>query len=346
MKLLICTQVVDKNHPILGFFHNWVLEFAGHFDEVHVICLEKGEYEFPPHVFVYSLGKDEGVSKFTYLYRFYRHFAHIFFRVRVQFVFFHMGVAYNNLAVPFFLLRRLFGTKFYWWKTHGTLTPFGRLALLCVDAVYTASKYSFPLETPKKRVVGHAIDIDAKVPDFHLEKVTPPILLFVGRISPVKRVEIVIETAELLYKKGIPCQVRIVGVMHDSEYAKKLNVKIESSQIAHLITIVGPRKYDELSLEYQNATVLLNPSETGGIDKVVLEAMKFGVPPLALRATYGELLEPFGLAIEKQDVFLYAETAQKLLQDASLRVGLQTRLHNEVVLHHALSTLSRRIFNI
>jgi len=37
MKLLIITQAVDKNHPVLGFFHRWVEELAMHFVHIFVV---------------------------------------------------------------------------------------------------------------------------------------------------------------------------------------------------------------------------------------------------------------------------------------------------------------------
>ena len=105
MKLLICTQIVDRKHPILGFFHDWIFEFSKHFNEVHVICLQKGTYNFPKNVHIYSLGKEDGENRITYVVRFYRYFWNIFFRVRVDYVFFHMGAIYNILASPFFIIR-------------------------------------------------------------------------------------------------------------------------------------------------------------------------------------------------------------------------------------------------
>src|SRR3989338_1080292 len=41
IRLLICTQAVDKGDPILGFFHQWVAEFALYASEVHAICLQR-----------------------------------------------------------------------------------------------------------------------------------------------------------------------------------------------------------------------------------------------------------------------------------------------------------------
>ena len=58
MKLLICTQKVDTNDDNLGFFHDWIKEFARHCEKVTVICLYKGEYGLPKNVIVKSLGKE------------------------------------------------------------------------------------------------------------------------------------------------------------------------------------------------------------------------------------------------------------------------------------------------
>lgn len=47
MKLLIVTQALDQAHPILGFFHRWIEEFAKHFEHIHVIALQYGKSDLP-----------------------------------------------------------------------------------------------------------------------------------------------------------------------------------------------------------------------------------------------------------------------------------------------------------
>ena len=73
MRLLIYTQKVDKNDPVLGFFHQWIEEFAEHLDALEVVCLEKGEYTLPGNARVTSLGREEGKGRMTYVWRFYKH---------------------------------------------------------------------------------------------------------------------------------------------------------------------------------------------------------------------------------------------------------------------------------
>ena len=72
MKLLIVTQKVDKNDPILGFFHRWIEEFARHVEFVTVICLGVGEYSLPVNVKVLSLGKEKKKSRLKYIFMFYK----------------------------------------------------------------------------------------------------------------------------------------------------------------------------------------------------------------------------------------------------------------------------------
>ena len=96
MKLLIITQVIDKNHPVLGFFHRWVEEFAVHCEHVHVICLQKGVFDLPVNVTVHSLGKEDGVSRATYLLRFYKNIWQL--RHEYDSVFVHMNQLYVLLG--------------------------------------------------------------------------------------------------------------------------------------------------------------------------------------------------------------------------------------------------------
>jgi glycosyltransferase involved in cell wall biosynthesis len=244
MKLLICTQAVDKNHPALGFFHSWIEEFAAHFDEIYVICLIKGEYTLPSNVHVYSLGKENGENRLKYVVRFYTFFSRIFFKVHVDYVFYHMGSIYNILGAPFFLLRSFFNTKFYWWKTHGLINLLGRVALLLTDSVFTAGSKSFPVNTKKLVVVGHAIDCA----QFTINNNKPVELraLVVGRIVPIKEIEFTIEIMHLLNQKKSELNLRVIGSADNSEYLQTLKLLCEHLCVTEKVNFVGSLKQQEL----------------------------------------------------------------------------------------------------
>ena len=113
MKLLIITQKVNKNDPVLGFFHRWIIEFAKYFEFVTVICLEMGEYDLPDNVKVLSLGKEERQSRLQYLIQFYWYARHE--RKNYDAVFVHMNQEYLILAG---WLWRLVGKKVTMWRNH------------------------------------------------------------------------------------------------------------------------------------------------------------------------------------------------------------------------------------
>lgn len=343
MKLLITTQAVDVNHPILGFFIAWILEFAKHFDEVHIICLQKGEYELPPHVHVYSLGKEAGENKLKYLYRFYTYFAHIFFKARVDYVFFHMGAIYNILAAPFFFLRKSYGTKFYWWKTHGVINAKAKLALAFVDAVYTAGSMSFTVKTKKVHVVGHAIDTDRFTLTHHSP--IPGRVLAVGRITPIKELETTLRVIAALVSSGRHFELRLIGTNDDGIYKEKLDTLITELAIDAFVTFVGSMNQEELQHEYEKAELLIHPAYRAGFDKVVLEAMASGVIPLTSTPSFEPLLEPFDLFVNAGDVGGYVSRIL-MLGDGNAKKLLPSKLRQIVIDGHSVETLSQRIFGI
>src|ERR1700727_851881 len=113
MNLLIVTQAVDLDDPILGFFHRWIADIARGCDRVHVICLKEGRHDLPENVFVHSLGKENGRSRSKYARRFYRYIR--MYRDEYDAVFVHMNEEYVLLGAP---LWRLWGKRIVLWRNH------------------------------------------------------------------------------------------------------------------------------------------------------------------------------------------------------------------------------------
>ncbi len=345
MRLLVTTQAVDLDDPYLGFFHGWILEFAKHFERIDVICLKKGRHQLPSHVYVHSLGKEEGENRLKYLFRFYRYYTKIFFSVRVDYVFYHMGAVYNILGSPFFLIRSFFNTKFFWWKTHGKVGEWKEtLALLCVEHVYTAGNKSFDRKTSKVRVVGHAIDT------IRFTNATDRVhnhynCLMVGRLVPIKKIEVALRACERLKDKQVT--LTLVGGADDKEYENSLRALVQTKGLATKVRFEGSQVPSRVPHYYEQAGILLHPAYEAGFDKVVLEAMASGVIPLTSIPSFESVLGPFGLFIEKVNDKEYAGAIECVIQmSEEERAKLQNELRSIVLEKHSLTTLPARIFNL
>ncbi len=189
MRLLICTQKVDRDDPILGFFHGWIIEFTKHFDSVIVVCLEEGKHELPANVRVLSLGKEKVkrqkakgkiasqkskfeadtfqapssqllASSFSDRLRYAARFISIICRERNNYdaVFVHMNQIYVILGG---LLWKAWNKKIGLWYTHRAVHLQLRLAACLSDEIFTAAPESFGLKTKKLHIIGHGIDVES-----------------------------------------------------------------------------------------------------------------------------------------------------------------------------------------
>lgn len=345
MRLLVTTQIVDKNDPLLGFFHRWIIEFAKHFDHINIICLKEGKHDLPENVKVFSLGKESGENKIKYVLRFYTYFWKLYIKEDVDYVFFHMGAVYNIIAAPFFLVRKFKHTEFLWWKTHGHINIVGKIALCFVDRVYTAVAQSFPVTSKKRHIVGHAVDVDLFKPG--VESSNKDTLLFVGRISRSKRIEQVLEMASLLRKQAIPVKTHIIGHVVDSAYKKELLIKVRELNLTNTVEFVDGVSQADLVNEYQTSNILINPSDNDGLDKVVLEAMLCGAIPVTANRSFEELLSPHGLYMKKGDIEGYVECVKRIFSMLdSERRELSDSLRAIVRADHSINTITNRIFDI
>ena len=286
MKLLIITQVVDKDDFILGFFHRWIQEFAAHCEMVTVVCLREGKHTLPTNVRVFSLGKERGrVSRLRYAARFLR----IIWRERANYtnVFVHMNHEYVLLGG---LLWKSLRKPTVLWYVHKSVTWKLRLALPLIFRVATASKESFRLTIAKVVVVGLGIDTKFFAPrDTHISSDTTK-LLSVGRLSPTKRHELSIRTLALL---GQDTELSIVGAPArggDEEYEKTLHVYAKELGVIGKVHFLGAQTQTETRDAYRAASVFLHTSMTGSMDKVVLEALATGLPVITTSTIFDSSL--------------------------------------------------------
>jgi len=346
MKLLILTQKVDINDDVLGFFHNWILEFAKHCEKLTVICLEKGKYSLPENVKVLSLGKENSssvipakarIQKLQYTLNFYKYI----FQERKNYdkVFVHMNPEYVVLGGLFW---RLWGKKAGLWYVHKTVDLKLKIAEILAHVIFTASLESFRLKSKKVKVVGHGIKKiknQKLVPDsdrvskiknqkFHI--------IYVGRISKIKNQKLLINAIDVLvnHKKLKNLEVKLIGApvyKEDKIYLEKLKNLVKEFNLEKHIKFIGSVPYKNIGDYYNQADLSINLCPTGGIDKAVLESLAYGVPAVILNKSFENILGDYKeeLVLGKEDEKKLANKIENIInlgKEAEQKIGEDLRL--------------------
>jgi glycosyltransferase involved in cell wall biosynthesis len=341
MKLLVFTQKVNLHDSDLGFFHAWLIEMSKQVDSLLVVCLEKGEYHLPENTTVFSLGKEDGVSRLAYLINFYR----FIFRSRKNYdtVFVHMNPEYVILGGLFW---RIWNKKILLWYTHKSVNLRLRLAELFATKIFTASKESFRLPSKKIEIVGHGIDVDAILPKKIDSKIGDYVrLLWVGRISAVKDLETAILAVKRICDKGMSVQFSIVGTTITSEdvaYKQTLIQLIHEVRLEKVVHWLGAMPPEKLFGEYSHHDIFIHTSKTGSIDKVVLEALAAGLCVITssnVYGSFGDLVEHF----PANDSEKLAECIEKNVEIGIMKPSISER-REFVKTNHNLRTLIGKIF--
>jgi len=313
----------------LGFFHRWLQEFAKHCEKLTVICLEKGKYDLPENVKVLSLGKEQNKSRIKYLQNFYRYIRNE--RDNYDAVFVHMNPIYVVLGGLFW---RAWKKKIALWYTHKSVDLKLRLAEKLSNIIFTASEESFRLKSDKVVVTGHGIDTEKFYPS--KQKSDEFRIINIGRISKVKNQ---LKLVKIFSKIQKPAVLELVGVPakdKDQKYLQEIKDFVSDSGISNKVNFVGSLSQDELVNYYNKANLIVNLSETGSMDKDVLEACACNIDVLTSNEAYKGIL-PSENIVEFDDEQIKERLIKKIEHPE------QVDLRSVVEKNHSLPKLIEKI---
>ena len=159
-----------------------------------------------------------------------------------------------------------------------------------------------------------------------------PVLLFVGRIQPLKGADVAVETLARLQPRGgrLP-RLLIVGgssgLEGDDEVAK-LHKLIADLGLTDRVTMVPPQPHHVLSTYYRAADLALVPSRSESFGLVALEAAACGVPVVASDVGGLRTLVDHGrtgLRVPGRDPVDYAAAVEQILGDQVFADRLSAR---------------------
>jgi glycosyltransferase involved in cell wall biosynthesis len=338
MRLLITTQAIDLDDPVLSFFHRWVEEFAKNAEHVHVICLKEGRHALPKNVSVHSLGKESGRSMFKYITRFYKYAWSL--RREYDVVFVHMNPEYLVLGGR---LWRLMRKRVGLWYIHPRSSWRLRYGMPFAHKIFSATLKSFPHTTPKIVPVGLGVDTDffkpgAIGPSSELR------VMCAARIAPVKRVECMIDASEELVKRHTPFLFDYYGeeLPRDKDYAEEMRKRAE-----HIGAWMwkGSASSEGVLGAYQSHDVHVNATDTGSFDKAVFEAMACGCISVASNKALFEAL-PRELMFEEGNAKSLAQTLEHIAHlPREDREALREEMRKLALERYSLSSLILRVLD-
>lgn len=270
--LLIVTQKVDQNDPVLGFFHQWIVELAKFSDNVTVLCLEKGVYVFPKNVKVLSLGKERSVSRIKYIFNFY-YFTWIE-RKKYDTVFVHMNQEYVLLGG---ILWRLLRKKIVMWRNHPDGNFFTDISVKFSNVVLCTSQYSYTAKF-NKTISNMPAGVDMGYLFDKKMKRKEASILSIGRISPVKNILGIVQMISTLNERGWNGNAYIYGdsPSRDKQYEEEVHCKATSLVQNGIISFKHNVSYGNVVDVYNKYEVYVNFTKTGSLDKTIFEAMACG----------------------------------------------------------------------
>ncbi|MDO8482027.1 MAG: glycosyltransferase family 4 protein [bacterium] len=337
MRLLICTQAIDLDDSVMGFFCRWVEEFSKHCEYVHVICLKEGRHNLPANVRVHSLGKESGQSRLKYIWRFYKYIWIL--RNEYDAVFVHMNQEYVLLGGKFWWL---FGKRVVLWRNHKKGSVFTRIAGFLSHTVCYTSPAAFVASFRNAVQMPIGIDTGVFKPSGSAD---PRSILFLGRLDSVKRPETLLQALDILAKKEIAFSADIIGdpTAGREEFAREL--KEHFSSVPN-VTFKPAVRNDETAAIYNAHSIYVNLTPSGSFDKTIGEACVSGcIVVVGNEALQG--IVPDELIVDADSVDSVVRGIKyALLLDAQSRKALSQKLRTYVIESHSISLLASRLLQL
>ncbi len=333
MRLLVTTQALDLDDPVLGFFHGWLVEFAKHCEAIEVICLREGRYQLPTNVRVSSLGKERGRPRVSRVLRFYR----LVWSLRNQYdaVFVHMNQEYVLLAG---ILWRFLGKKVILWRNHKKGTWQTRIAaMLSTRVCYTSpSAYVAHYQNATRMPIG--IDTTLFTPT---DKAPADSILFLGRLDPVKKLEVFLAALASLEREHVHADVYGDATVGHESYARE--VKSKFTGIPSL-EFHGAVRNEETPAIYRAHAIYCNLTPSGSFDKTIGEAMASGCLPIVANDAVKDVI-PTQLFVTDGSTETLVSTLRYALSLAPAeREHIARSCREYVEREHSLALLSQRLF--
>jgi len=338
MRLVFVTQTLDAEHPVLAQTLDVVRALAARSEELVVLSASEGRHaELPPNVRVRLFGAETKLrrgARFTAALR-----EELARRPRPDAVLAHMVPLFLVLAAP---LAKPLRVRLLLWYTHWHAGRTLRLATRLADLVLSVDRRSFPLDSPKVRGIGHAIDVDLFRPGPRAPADGLLRLLALGRTARWKGYDTMLAALERFPDGTLEIRGPQLTDDERAHRAELVAAVAASGALRDRVRFEPPAPRAELPGLLARTDALLSATQPDGretLDKVVYEAAACAVPVVASNAALAEFLD--GLPVELRFVPRDAEGLAKRLAGLAAatpaaRAETGAELRRRVIAQHSL----------
>ena len=345
MNLLLFNLATDTDDPLLSFAVGWINRLAAFYERIDVITMRAGRLTTAPNVCVHSVGKEKGNSEPRRAAEFYRILSRLLRERRYTACFAHMMPLFALMSAP---LLRPRGIPITLWYAHRQPHTILRLATVVSARVVTSVAPSFPLQTPKLRVIGQGIDTEFFSPDESQPASTDlPYIVHVARLMPIKHQATLIRAlaevpeAQIVFVGDVPPGA-------DAGYRAELETLARDLGVAERITFAGNQSAEGVRDWNRRAALAVNLSPIGLFDKAALEGMAVGVPTIVGSTAFDDVIGDNSLRLDDLDDArgLAARLRDVLVLPDEKRRALGMTQRSRVVEAHSLDGLTRKLVSV
>jgi glycosyltransferase involved in cell wall biosynthesis len=345
MRLVLVTQTLDAEHPVLAQTLDLVHALATRSEELVVLCASVGSCpQLPANVRVRVFGRPSRLGRGLAFGRALG--AELRRKPRPDGVLAHMVPLFLVLAAPFAKPLRV---RLLLWYTHWYAGTTLRVAVRLADAVLSVDRRSFPLDSPKVHGIGHAIDVSRFTPASQPRAAGGPLrLLALGRTARWKGYDTMLAAVEQVAASGVDVTLEIRGpqlTADERAHRAELEAAVAASEaLRERVRIEATLPRAELPAFIAAADAVVSatqPRANATLDKVVYESAACGVPVLASNPALHEFLDglPVELRFQPRDAAQLAERIATLAAAGrDVRAATGAELRRRVVEGHSLDS--------
>jgi len=162
-------------------------------------------------------------------------------------------------------------------------------------------------------VIPNGVELDRFHPAETTKKTDLLNLLTVGRLSPTKRVEMLIDAVQILHKAGCNVHFTIVG---GGAMADQLRQTVSQKNLSGVIDVAGRIDSEKMPQLYRRHAIYVSASMQEGMSNAMLEAMASGLPIITTKCEgVEELIADNGIVVGDAKAEAIAEAIRTLADD-------------------------------